>query len=123
MTLWELLVFAAPQAVPLAMLVFLLVAAALRDRNAAAGLRAAFPIALVGLYVGAAFLGFYTCVGWYSDRLAYPAIPPLLIAAGVVAATMAGRMELRRRQTLAFGCAGVALANLVWVVAKNGPWS
>jgi hypothetical protein len=123
MTLWELLVFAAPQALPLAMLVVLLGLAALRDRNAAAGLRAAFPIALVGLYVGAAFLGFYTCVGWYSDRLAYPAVPPLLITAGIVAATMADRMAPRRRQTLAYGCVGLALANLVWVVVKDGPWS
>ena len=123
MTLGELLAFAAPQAAPLAMLVVLLGLAALRDREAAAGLRAALPVALVGLYVGAAFLGFYTCVGWYSDRLAYPAIPPLLIAAGVMAVAMAARMDPKRRQILAFGCASVAFANLVWVVAKDGPWS
>jgi hypothetical protein len=123
MTLGELLAFAAPQALPFAMLAVLLGVAALRDRNAAAGLRATLPIAVIGLYVSVAFLSFYTCVGWYSDRLAYPAIPPLLITAGVAAATMAGRMDPRRRRMLASGCAGVALANLVWLVAKDGPWS
>jgi hypothetical protein len=123
MTLGELLGFAAPQALPLAMLLGMLAILAWHDRDAAAGLRAAFPVALVALYVSAAFLGFYTCVGWYSDRLAYPAIPPLLIAAGAAAATMVSRMDPLGCQRLTRGCAGLALANLIWVVIKDGPWS
>jgi hypothetical protein len=123
MTLGELLAFAAPQALPSAMLMVLLAAVGLHDQHAAAALRASLPIGAVGLYVGAAFLAFYTCVGWYTDRLAYAAIPPLLVAAGVMAAATTARMDPKRRQVLAFGCAGVAFANLVWVVAKDGPWS
>ncbi len=121
--LGQLLARARPQAVAAAMLGGLLGFAAIGDRAAAAALRARLPAVLTGLYVSAAMLAFYTGVGWVLDRLAYPAIPPLLVAGGMAAAAMARRMGGRGRRRLALGCLGVALVNLVWVVAKDGPWS
>jgi hypothetical protein len=122
MTLRGLLALAAPQAMAAALLGGLLGVVAVLDRAAAAALRAALPLVLIGLYIGTAMLGFYTCVGWVSDRLAYAAIPPLLAAAGAAAAAMARRMDGPGRRRLAIGYLGVALANLVWVVIKDGPW-
>lgn len=121
-TLRSLLGLAAPQAMAAALLAGLLGVVAVLDRAGAAALRASLPLVLIGLYVGAVMLGFYTSVGWVADRLAYPAIPSLLAAAGAAATAMARRMDGPGRRRLAIGCLGVALVNFVWVVLKDGPW-
>jgi hypothetical protein len=125
--LGELLGFAAPQALGLAILIGWLIAgvgAALWTRRIAlANLAPAIPMIAIGLYVSLAVLGFYTCVGWITERLAYPMIPPLLIAAGATAVTIAQRLAPRSRAVLAGGCLAIAAAQVIYEVAKQGPWS
>ena len=77
----------------------------------------------IGLYVSCAMLGFYTCVGYIVPRLAYPAIPPLIVAAGAAALAIAQRLPARPRAILAAGCAAIAVAQVVFEVVKPGPWS
>jgi hypothetical protein len=125
--LWELLGFAAPQALALGALVGWLALGVLlaraRDRLDLAQLSAAVPIIAIGLYVSVAVVGFYTCVGWVAPRLAYPMIPPLIAAAGAAAVVLARRLPPASRSVLAGGCLAVAVAQMIYVVAKNGPWS
>src|SRR5215472_455665 len=94
-----------------------------RHRIALARLTAAWPMLMIGLYVSAAMLGFYTCVGFIVPRLAYPAIPPLIVAAGATAIAIAQRLPARPRAILAAGCAAIALAQIIFEVVKPGPWS
>jgi hypothetical protein len=123
----QLIEFAAPQAIALGALVAWLavavVAMAQRREIKPARLSAALPILATGLYVGVALLGFYTCVGWIVDRLAYPMIPPLLAAAGAAAVVIAQHLPPARRPVLAVGCLVIAIAQMIYVVAKDGPWS
>jgi uncharacterized membrane protein len=78
---------------------------------------------LAALYVSFVVLGFYTCCGWTVDRLAYPLIPALLAAVAVAAVVVARRIDAERRPIFALGCALIALAQMVHVVVKDGPWS
>ena len=125
--LGELLAYAAPQALALVALIgwlaVTLVIAVRRHRIALARLAAAWPMLVIGLYVSCAMLGFYTCVGFIAPRLAYPAIPPLIVAAGATAIAIAQRLPARPRAILAAGCAAIALAQIIFVVVKPGPWS
>src|ERR1700704_6723081 len=77
---------AAPQALGLIALVAwlaLTVLVGLARRNLdAARLSPAVPVIAIGLYASGAALGFYTCVGWITERLVYAMLPPLLVAAG-----------------------------------------
>jgi hypothetical protein len=121
--LGQLLQLAAPQAVSLAALVgwlALTLAATVRQRIE---LAAASRIIAIGVYVSCAVLGFYTCVGWIVERLAYPAIPPLIVAAGAIAAMIAQRLAPRPRTIFAAGCLALAVAQVIYEVAKQGPWS
>lgn len=120
---WELLTAARAQALPLGALGTCVALAALCDRGARDGLRLALPVLWAGLLVGAVVLGFYTCVGLTVDRLAYPVLPALLAAAGAGAWDAVGRLSAGRRSVLAAGIAVVALAQVVWVILKDGPWS
>ena len=122
-SLWEQLGYMAPQTIPLAALIALLAIFALRHRT---GLRSAdqvWPIVFAGLYVSIAVLGFYTCVGWGAPRLAYPTIPPLIAAAGAVALVLNQRLPGTERWELPAGFLIIALAQMVVVVVKDGPWS
>ena len=125
--LGELLGFAAPQALGLAAFLVWLAASAAAAmwtrRIAPANLSIAMPMIATGLYVSCAVLGFYTCVGWITDRLAYPAIPPLVIAAGATAVAIAQRLAPWPRAVLAGGCLAIAAAQVIYEVAKLGPWS
>jgi hypothetical protein len=125
--LGQLLEMAAPQAIALAALIgwlAIMIAVAVRRRQIALPqLSAALPMVVIGLYVSCALLGFYTCVGWVTERLAYPAIPPLLFAAGATAIVIARRLPTGARSLLAGGCLAIALAQIIYEVAKEGPWS
>ena len=125
--LWELLAFAAPQAVALAALVgwvaVTLVVALLWRRIERTRLTAALPIIAIGLYVSCAVLGFYTCVGWLMPRLGYPVIPPLMVAAGATATVVARQLAERPRSIFAGGCLALALVQIIYEAAKQGPWS
>ena len=120
---WQFIAFAAPQAIALAGLTAWLLLAALFDPAAKASLKRTLPMAWAALYVSFVVLGFYTCVGWTVDRLAYPIIPPLLAAAAVGAVAIARRLNAQRRHVFAAGCALIALAQVIYVVLKDGPWS
>ncbi len=125
--LGDLLAFAAPQALALAAFVVWLAltvfVSARRGAGERAPLAAALPAIGIGLFVSVAVLGFYTCVGWVTDRLAYPMIPPLVAAAGASALLIARRLPPRRREVCAAGCLAIALAQTIYVVVKEGPWS
>jgi hypothetical protein len=83
--------------------------------------RAVAPVALAAAYVSVAVLGFYTCVGWTVDRLGYPIIPVFLGVVAVAATLMAQHLE--RRTVFAAGCVLIAVAQIIYVAAKEGPWS
>jgi len=86
-------------------------------------LTAALPIIAIGLYVSCAVLGFYTCVGWVMPRLGYPVIPPLMVAAGATATVVARQLAERPRSIFAGGCLALALVQIIYEAAKQGPWS
>jgi hypothetical protein len=88
-----------------------------------ASLRPAYPFMTVGLYVSIAMLGFYACVGWLVDRLAYPILPPLLAAAAAAAIAVSQQLDERDRPRFATAISILALAQMVYVIAKDGPWS
>ncbi len=76
-----------------------------------------------GLLAAALALSFYIVIGWEAARLANSAIPPLLWAtAMLIAGAAAARPGLwRMRDAAVFGA--IAIAQLVWTVAKPGPLS
>jgi len=125
--LGELIAFAAPQAIAVVVFVAWLAVTVFvqlgRRRWQPASLSPALPAIAAGLYVSAAVLGFYTCVGWVTDRLAYPMIPPLVAAAGAAALVIAQRLPPRRRPVFAAGCLAIAIAQMIYVVIKDGPYS
>jgi hypothetical protein len=121
------LAMAAPQALGLGALVgwlALTVIVGLASRRLdGARLSPAGPMIATGLYVSCAALGFYTCVGWVTERLAYAMLPPLVVAAGAVAIVIAQRLPPAPRSVFAAGCLLVAVAQMIYEVAKVGPWS
>jgi hypothetical protein len=114
---------AARQALPLVALLAWVGLIAAFDQRARAQLPALAPVAAAALYVSAAILGFYTCVGWTVERLAYPVLPPLMAAAAAGAIAVAGVLDRGGRTVLAAGCAALAVGQIVYEIAKNGPWS
>jgi 4-amino-4-deoxy-L-arabinose transferase-like glycosyltransferase len=121
--LWSLLVFAAPQAIPLAAIIAWLAIFALRHRAAYRGAAKGWTTLVAAVFVSIAGLGFYTCVGWIVDRLAYPMIPPLIIAAGAAALARTSNLSSKQGRELAGGFLFIAIAQMIFVVVKNGPWS
>jgi 4-amino-4-deoxy-L-arabinose transferase-like glycosyltransferase len=121
--LWELLAFAAPQAIPLVAVIAWLAIFALRHRGAYRGAARGRATLVAAVFVSFAGLGFYTCVGWIVDRLAYPMIPPLIVAAGAVALALTSNLSSKQGRELAGGLLFIAIAQMIFVVVKNGPWS
>ena len=119
--LWGLLRYTAPQAIPLVAVIAWLAIFAERHRAALGG--TGWLIAAAGLYVGVATLGFYTCVGWIVDRLGYPPVASLMAAAGAVALVLNDKLSPAQRRELAAGFVVITLAQTVFVVVKDGPWS
>jgi hypothetical protein len=121
------LAMAAPQALGLIALVAWLALTVLvglaRRHLDAARLSAAVPMIAIGLYASGAALGFYTCVGWITERLAYAMLPPLVVAAGAVAIMVAHRLPPAQRPVFAGGCLLIAIAQVIYEAAKIGPWS
>jgi uncharacterized membrane protein YfcA len=76
-----------------------------------------------GLYASCAALGFYTCVGWVTERLAYAMLPPLVVAAGALGIVIAQRLPPAPRSVFAAGCLLIAIGQMTYEVAKVGPWS
>jgi hypothetical protein len=122
-TLGTFLMMAAPQALPLVVLLAWVTVAAIIDRRARERLPSLMPMALAALYVSLAVLCFYTCVGWTATRLAYPILPPLLAAAAAGAVVVASHMDRSRRTVFAVGCVGILAVQMVYLVVKDGPWS
>jgi len=113
---------AATQSLPLLTLMIWIGVFAAFDYKARAQLPELAPMILAALYVSMVVLCFYTCVGWWTERLAYPIIPPLLAAVAASAVAISARMEPRRR-ALAAGCIAIMVAQMINVVVKDGPWS
>ena len=118
---------AAPQALGLGVflgwLVFMVVVALARRHLDIARLTPALPMIAIGLYASCAALGFYTCVGWVTERLAYAMLPPLVVAAGALGIVIAQRLPPAPRAVFAGGCLLIAIGQMTYEVAKVGPWS
>lgn len=116
--------YAAPQALPLLVLALFILWQAWQNPVAARkAMSDASPSVGAGLLVSVAVLVFYTCVGWIFWRLAFPIIPPLLVATGAVAVSFAHTLGRERGMILARGISIIAAANWIYVVAKDGPFS
>jgi hypothetical protein len=113
-----LLSLAAPQAGPTLVVTLLFIAVMWRTRP-----RAVWSILAAGFLASAAVLGFYTCVGWTAERLAYAMLPPLIAALGTAAAIGAARLGAPHRHRVAGAFALVAAAQMIYIVVKDGPWS
>jgi hypothetical protein len=125
---WEnvgrLLGLVAGQAVALAAVLVLLGAVAVRSwTGVAAWLRRLVPVLLTGILVAAVTLAFYATVGLIEPRLAYAVIPPLIVAAAVAASGAASGLHGLPRKVLVHGSVLVAVAQAVFEIAKNGPFS
>ena len=119
----ELIAFAAPQAIPVMALAAVVAWVTVRHHCPLAVLRAAHPAMLAGLYVSVATLGFYASVGWIAERLAYPMMPPLLAGAAAAAIAVLPQLKERGRRELAAGALLAAVAQISYVIIKDGPWS
>ncbi len=116
--------YAAPQALALFVAVlFLLWMAWKNPVNARRALRDSSASTGAGLFVSGAILVFYTSVGWIFPRLAFPIIPPLIVAMGAFAVAFAQSVRPELRLILTRGISMIAVANLIYVVAKDGPFS
>lgn len=122
---WFFLRHAAEQAVPAALILLLSGWAVLSARSSALRpwLRSLAPAAAATLPVTAIALAFYTLIGWTAARLAYAAVPPLLILAAAGAARADARVPASKRQQLLAGVAVVVVGTCVWIVLKPGPLS
>jgi len=118
---------AAPQALGLGVflgwLAVTVVVALARRHLDVARLSPALPMIAIGLYASCAALGFYTCVGWVTERLAYAMLPPLVVAAGAAGIVIAQRLPPAQRSVFAAGCLLIAIGQAAYEVAKVGPWS
>jgi hypothetical protein len=120
----QLLQGAARQAIPLFVLLLLMFVITIGRTGAAlVGMRRVSALIVVGIFISTTALVFYTCVGFIWDRLAYPTIPPLIVASGALAVAIAPSLPPPRRQILIFGCLTISVVNLIYVVLKNGPFS
>ncbi len=120
----QLLRLAAPQAVPVfALMAFTCAVAIRRPGGIATAVERVWPVVTCGALISALVLGFYACVGWIEARLAYPMIPSLLVAAGAVAVAVAQQLDGRGRRFMAAGCSIIAVAQMIFVILKDGPWS
>jgi hypothetical protein len=122
-TAWQLIELAAPQLLAVAALSGWVILWAAFGQFAKADLQSVAPVIIAALYVSVAVLVFYTCVGWLNDRLAYAIIPSFLAAAASGAVVVLHRMGTPRRIAFAAGCAIIAIAQLIFVAGKDGPWS
>lgn len=119
----EFLKFAAAQAVPLIGVSLLVGALLLASRNAARTVRPSpWPLVATAVFVAAISIFFYVTVGQIVARLAYSAIPTLIVAAAAVGlAATDGNAAARR--VFAYGSVIIAVVAAVYTVVKNGPWS
>jgi hypothetical protein len=121
---WWMLRYAAPQALPLLVLGGGLLYVVCQKREATrATLRENSSPLFAAVMVSGAVLVFYTCVGWIFPRLAYPVLPPLILATGIFALGMARHLDPATRSILTRAVVLVAVANAVYEVAKDGPFS
>lgn len=76
------------------------------------------PVILAAALAFVLCIGFYALVGFTVGRLAYSLVPPTVVLAAILSAG-----KVRAPHILASALAAVAAANLLWSVAKDGPWS
>jgi hypothetical protein len=120
----DLLKLAGPQAWPVVALLALAgVVMTVRGRSVTAALRQAGPVATVCVAVSALAAAFYTCVGLINERLAFTVVPALLVLGGVLLVALTRGLTKREARWLAAAACVVAVAQGVWSVVKEGPWS
>jgi hypothetical protein len=73
----------------------------------------------IALVVGVMFFGFYVCIGQFQVRLDYAALPPVVTGLGVVATTLAARLQTPWRRSFGGACGAVALLALALAVAEG----
>jgi hypothetical protein len=115
---------AAWQAIPIGAVMAVLLMAAITQREiVCAALGPLVPVAMAGLFVSAVVVAFYASAGYTPARLAFAAIPPLIVVAGAIAVAVVQRLEAIHRRMLACGCAMIAALQVIYVIVKDGPYS
>jgi hypothetical protein len=114
---------AVAQAVPLIAVSILAGALLLANRKAAMETRPSpWPLLATAVLVAAISTFFYVTVGQIVWRLAYSAIPALIVAAAAVGLA-ATNGNVTGRKVLAGGSVIIVLAAALYTVVKNGPWA
>jgi hypothetical protein len=120
----ELLTMAAEQAIPLAgLLLVLAVAGIANPANAFAAMRRQALIAASAILVAVVVLAFYATVGFIVPRLAFAAIPPLLVAAGAAALAVSAGLSRAQRRALGLAYLAIAVGQSIFMIVKDGPYS
>lgn len=80
------------------------------------------PLVFAALFVSLMFLGFYAVLGLPSPRLAYASAPPIVVAAGVIAARGLGALSGEGRRRVAWSIMVLCVFFGLWEVVKFGPY-
>jgi hypothetical protein len=68
-------------------------------------------------------LGFFACVGFLVDRLAYAILPPVVLTISAFAVALQIRLPAKAQTAFATLFVALAVSLMLYVVVKDGPWS
>lgn len=119
-----MLTLAVKQAFPLAALLVIAVAVALKHPKATAtALRRNWAFALAALIVSGGTAGFYSLAGDMHFRWAFATIPPFMIVAIVIILAVCQKLSTIERRIVGSACFLIAACQLAFTIIKNGPFS
>jgi hypothetical protein len=121
---FALLAMAAEQAIPLASLLLVLAVVGMANpANTFAAVRRQTLIGASAILVAVVVLAFYATVGFIVPRLAFAAIPPLLVAAGAAALAVSAGLSRAQRRALGLAYLAIAVGQSIFMIVKDGPYS
>jgi len=112
---------AAEQSLALCATIILITLVAAFHAGSRSALRGLPPVLAAAVFVSVLVAGFYASVGNMSLRLAYPILPPLIVATGFAANAIAETLAPTWKRILAFGCLAITIVQIVAMILKFPP--